>query len=103
LAEARKQAAKIRAEADAFAITTVSNAQQTNASKVAQAVSMEGEAEAKMLKGFKARRIHEENMEKLGAMAAMATNKDTVLLGDSGNNLMAGIEGYKMVFPENNQ
>ena len=55
-----------------------------------------------MLKGFKARRIHEENMEKLSAMENMAQNKDTVLLGDSGNNLMAGIEGYKMVFPQNN-
>jgi hypothetical protein len=54
-----------------------------------------------MLKGFKARRIHEENMQKLEAMQDLGGNRDAVIMGDAGNNLMASIEGYNMVFREN--
>jgi len=50
--EANGTAAKIIAEADAYRATTIANAQAEVAPLIAQAVTLEGEAEKQLQKGF---------------------------------------------------
>lgn len=62
---------------------------------------MEGEAELKQMKGMKKKRKHLQVMERLNAINSLSNNKDLVVFGDQGNNLMANIESFKMVFKKN--
>jgi len=77
------------AEADAYKAKTVANAQKEVAGMVAEAVQLEGSAEAKLQKGFAAKRAHDEIMRKIDAVNAFANNNKSVIFGDQGNNLMA--------------
>lgn len=95
--EAQAEAAKIIANADAYKARTVANAQKEVAGMVSEAVQLEGSAEAKLQKGFAAKRQHEEIMRKIDAVNAFANNNKSVIFGDQGNNLMAQIESYNMV------
>lgn len=95
--EAQAEAAKIIAEADAYKATTVANAQKDSAGKVAEAVQLEGQAEAKLQKGFASKRQHDEIMRKIDAVNAFANNNKSVIFGNQGDNLMAQIESYNMV------
>ena len=62
---------------------------------------MEGEAESKMLKGLKRKRKHIQVMERLNAMNDLSTNKGLVIFGDQGNNLMASLDSFNMVYKKN--
>jgi len=64
---------------------------------IARAVTLEGEAEAKMLKGFAQRRIHEQLMSKMDAVNTFSKNKNSVIFGTQSNNLLAQVETYNMV------
>ena len=77
------------AEADAYKATTIAGAEKEIASKIAEAVKLEGDAEAKLQKGFAAKRQHDEIMRKVDAVNSFAENKKTVVFGDQGSNLMA--------------
>jgi len=59
-------------------------------------VSLEGEAEKQLLKGFAQKRTHDEIMRKIDAVDAFAQNRNTVIFGEQGNNLMAQVESYNM-------
>ena len=64
---------------------------------IAEAVKLEGDAEVKLLKGFAQKRTHEQIMAKIDAVGAFASNKNSVVFGEQGNNLMAQVETYNMV------
>lgn len=98
LANARAEAAKIKAEAEGHALNLVTQSEQSNAQLVSNAISLEGEAESKMLKGMKRKRKHLQVMERLQSLASLASNKDLVLFGEQNSNLMAAIESFKMVY-----
>ena len=98
LADAKAEAAKIRAEADAYFLTKVSEAEQQNAQIISQAISLEGEAESKMVKAMKRKRKHTQILSRLDAMGDLTQNKDLVVFGDQGDNLMASLASYKMVY-----
>lgn len=96
--KAQADAAEIIAKADAYRATAVAKAKQEVAPMIAQAVQLEGDAEVKLLKGFAQKRTHEQIMAKIDAVSAFAQNKNSVVFGDQGNNLMAQVETYNMVF-----
>ena len=50
------------------------------------------------MKAMKKKRKHLQVMERLDAMDAMAKNKDLVVYGDQGNNLMANVAAFGMVY-----
>jgi hypothetical protein len=50
------------------------------------------------MKGSKKKRKHLQIMQRLEAMQGMAVNDKTIIYGEQGNNLMANIETFKMVF-----
>ena len=85
------------AEADAFRATTIANAEKEVAPLIAEAVKLEGQAEAKLQKGFQSKRQHDEIMKQIQAVNSFASNKSSVVFGDQGSNLMAQVESYKMV------
>eukprot|EP00350_Pseudokeronopsis_sp_OXSARD2_P003532 CAMPEP_0170544830 /NCGR_PEP_ID=MMETSP0211-20121228/3447_1 /TAXON_ID=311385 /ORGANISM="Pseudokeronopsis sp., Strain OXSARD2" /LENGTH=127 /DNA_ID=CAMNT_0010848583 /DNA_START=889 /DNA_END=1272 /DNA_ORIENTATION=- len=95
---ARAEAARIKAEADAVLLEEDADVEKQNAQMVAKAIDLEGDAQAKQLKAMKKKRKHLQVMERLGAMEGMSTNSDLVLTGDQGNNLLANIEAFKMVY-----
>jgi hypothetical protein len=64
---------------------------------IAKAVELEGDAEVKLLKGFAQKRTHEQIMQKIEAISSFASNKNSVIFGEQGNNLMAQVETYNMV------
>jgi len=41
-------------------------------------------------------------MERLNAMESLSQNNKVVVFGDQGNNLMANVESFKMVYKKNN-
>jgi regulator of protease activity HflC (stomatin/prohibitin superfamily) len=98
IANAKAQAAKIKAEADAYALKTTTEAEKENAEIVAKAIALEGQMESALMKGSKKKRKHLQIMNRLEAMNSLASNSKTVIYGDQGNNLMANIEAFKMVF-----
>lgn len=85
------------AEADAYRTRTIAQAEKEVASLIAEAVRLEGQAEARLQKGFAAKRTHEEILKKIDAVNSFANNKNSVIFGDQGNNLLAQIESYNMV------
>lgn len=95
--KAQAEAAEIIANANAYKATTIANAEKEVAPMIAQAVQLEGEAEKQLLKGFAQKRAHDEIMRKIDAVDAFAHNKNTVIFGEQGNNLMAQVETYNMV------
>jgi hypothetical protein len=98
VANAKAQAAKIRAEADAYTLKTVTEAEKENAEIVAHAITIEGQMEQALMKGSKKKRKHMQIMQRLDAMEGLSNNPKTIIYGDQGNNLMANIETFKMVF-----
>ena len=98
LTSAKALAAKIRAEADAYALKTITEAEKENAEIVAQAISIEGQIEQALMKGSKKKRKHLQIMGRLDAASSLAGNRQTVIYGEQGNNLIANIETFKMVF-----
>jgi hypothetical protein len=58
IANSRALSAKIRAEADAYAVKTLTETQQKNAEIIAQAIGLEGQIEQLNLKGSKKKRKH---------------------------------------------
>ena len=56
---------------------------------MAQAVALEGEAEKQLLRGFAQKRTHDEIMRKVDAVDAFANNRNSVIFGEQGNNLLA--------------
>ena len=60
-------------------------------------MQLEGEAEVKLLKGFAQKRTHEQIMAKIEAISSFAANKNSVIFGEQGNNLLAQVETYNMV------
>ena len=97
-AQARADAARIKAEGDGYYLKKVAETEQKNASLVSLAITLEGDAEAKMLKGLKKKRKHLQIMERLGAVGSLTDNKNLVVYGDPGNSLMANLEAFKMVY-----
>ena len=85
------------ANADAYYVTTIANAKQQVAPQIAEAVKLEGEAEKELQKGFAQKRLHDEIMQKIDAIESFANNKNSVIFGEQGGNLMAQVETYKMV------
>lgn len=59
---------------------------------------MEGEAESRMLKGMKRKRKHLQVMARLNSLDSVTRNKNVVIYGEQGNNLMASLESFKMVY-----
>ena len=51
----------------------------------------------KLLKGFAQKRTHEQIMAKIDAIQTLAGNKNSIIFGDQGNNLMAQVETYNMI------
>lgn len=64
---------------------------------IAEAVKLEGQAEKELQKGFAQKRQHEQIMEKINAIETFASNKNSVVFGEQGGNLMAQVETFKMV------
>jgi len=95
--EASAKAAEMVAQANAYKATVIANAQKEAAPMVAQAVDLEGQAQSKLQKGFAMKRTHDEIMRKIDAVDALASNKNSVIFGDQGNNLMAQVASYNMV------
>lgn len=58
LNNARAEAARIKAEADAYEIKTLTECEKENAEVIAKALDLEGEIESKLLKGSKKKRKH---------------------------------------------
>ena len=85
------------ANADAYYVTTIANAKQEVAPQIAEAVKLEGQAEKELQKGFAQKRLHDEIMQKIDAIESFANNKNSVIFGEQGGNLMAQVETYKMV------
>lgn len=97
IANAKAQAAKIKAEADAYALKTVTEAEKENAEVVGQAISIEGQMEQALMKGSKKKRKHMQIMSRLSAMEGLASNKQAIIYGAQGDNLIANIETFKMI------
>lgn len=95
--EANGSAAKMVAEADAYREKTIANAQAEVAPLIAQAVTLEGEAETKLQKSFAQKRTHEQIMRKISAVESFASNKNSVISGVQGGNLLAQVETYNMI------
>lgn len=95
--KASADAAEIMANADAYYVTTIANAKQEVAPQIAEAVKLEGQAEKELQKGFAQKRLHDEIMQKIDAIESFANNKNSVIFGEQGGNLMAQVETYKMV------
>jgi len=95
--KASADAAEIMANADAYYVTTIANAKQEVAGQIAEAVKLEGQAEKELQKGFAQKRLHDEIMQKIDAIESFANNKNSVIFGEQGGNLMAQVETYKMV------
>jgi hypothetical protein len=95
--QAQAEAAEIVAKADAYEATEVAKAQQEVAPMIARAVTLEGEAEAKMLRGFAQKRVHEQLMSRMDAVDHFAKNKQSVIFGAQQNNLLAQVETFNMV------
>lgn len=58
LNNARAEAARIKAEADAFEIKTLTECEKENAQVISKAIELEGEIEQRLLKGSKKKRKH---------------------------------------------
>ena len=97
VANAKATSSKINAEADAYAIKTLTETERNNAELISKAITMEGQIEEKMLQGSKKKRKHLQIMERLNAMESLANNKKMVIYGEQGNNLLANLESFKMV------
>jgi len=97
IANAKAQAAKIQAEADANALKTVTEAEKDNAEVVGQAIAIEGQMEQGLMKGSKKKRKHLQIMSRLSAGSSLASNSNTIIYGEQGNNLAANIETFKLV------
>ena len=65
----------MRAETDAYAIKTLTEAEQQNAEVVAQAIAIEGQIESMVMKGGKKKRKHQQIMGRLEAMAGLSQNQ----------------------------
>lgn len=89
-------AAELIAKGDAYRATTVANAYKQAGPMIAEAVKLEGEAEQKLQKGFAQKRTHEQMMAKINAIGTLGANKNSVIFGDQGGNLLAQIESFKM-------
>lgn len=50
------------------------------------------------MKGSKKKRKHQQIMKRLDAANGLAGNQQAVIYGEQGNNLIANIETFKMVF-----
>lgn len=85
------------AEADAYQATTVAQAQAEVAPLIAQAVSLEGDAEKQLQKAFAQKRTHDEIIEKIQAVDSFASNKNSVISGDQAGNLLAQVQTFNMV------
>lgn len=96
LEKAQSEAGQIIAEADAYEATRVAAAEQEVAPMIARALTLEGEAEKKMLSGFAQRRVHEQLMQRMDAVDKFAQNKKSVIFGDQGQNLLAQVESFNM-------
>ncbi len=97
IANAKAQASKIRAQADAYAIQTLTETEKENAEIIARAIQLEGQIEEKKLEGSKKKRKHMQIMQRLQAVESLSQNKDAVIYGEQGNNLLANIASFKMV------
>jgi hypothetical protein len=97
LNNAKAEAGRIKAEADAFEIKTLTECERENAEIIAKAIELEGEIESRMLKGAKKKRKHQQIMERLGAMENLAQKRKMVIYGDQGNNLMANLEAIRLL------
>jgi hypothetical protein len=53
------------------------------------------------MKGSKKKRKHLQIMSRLDAGESLANNQKAVIYGEQGNNLIANIETFKMVFGNN--
>ena len=51
-----------------------------------------------MLKGLKKKREHIQIMSRLDTLDSLTSNKNVVIFGDQGNNLMSSLESFKMVY-----
>ena len=97
IANAKATASKVKAEADAFAIKTLTETEKENAEIIAKAIQLEGQIEEKNLLGSKKKRKHLQIMERLSAVENLSNNKQAVIYGEQGSNLLANIESFKMV------
>ena len=50
------------------------------------------------MKGSKKKRKHQQILGRLDALNNLANNKEAIIYGEPGNNLMANIETFKMVY-----
>lgn len=50
------------------------------------------------MKGSKKKRKHQQIIGRLDAMDKLSKNKNAIIYGEPGNNLMANIETFKMVY-----
>ena len=60
-------------------------------------MQLEGQAEKELQKAIAQKRTHDEIMRKIDAIDSFASNKNSVIFGEQGGNLMAQVESYKMV------
>ncbi len=77
---------------------TITEAEKENAEVVAQAIGIEGQMEQALMKGSKKKRKHDQILQRLDAANSLAGNQQAIIYGEQGNNLMANIETFKMVF-----
>ena len=101
VAQARLDAAKVKAEADAYYMQVVAEAQKKNAQMVSEAITLEGQAEATMNKGMRRKRKHVQVMARLNSLDSLAQNRNLVIFGDQGENLMSSMESFRMVYDDN--
>uniref|UniRef100_A0A7S3CTK9 Band 7 domain-containing protein n=1 Tax=Strombidium rassoulzadegani TaxID=1082188 RepID=A0A7S3CTK9_9SPIT len=95
--KATANAAELYAKADAYRATTVANAEQEVAPLIAQAVQLEGNAQASLEKAFVSKRKHVEILRQIEAINSFVENKNSIIFGEQKNNLLAQIESFNMV------
>lgn len=74
IANSKAMAAKIRAEAEAYQLKTITETEKENAEVVAQAIGIEGQIEQALMKGSKKKRKHIQIMSRLDAGNSLAEN-----------------------------
>ena len=89
------------ANANAYKVTTIAKAQAEAAPLIAEAVTLEGQAEFKMQEGFKLKRAHDENLGKINSIWEFSNNKNSVVFGNQEGNLLAQVEAFNMVEKKN--
>lgn len=77
---------------------TITECERDNAETIAKAIQLEGDIQQKLMKGSKKKRQHLQIMERLTAMENLSKNKNLVIYGEQGTNLMANLEAFKMVY-----